>query len=396
MAAVALVWLTAPALATEPDDPNATTDDRVVAVGDVHGSFEGLTAILRESGLLDDGNHWIGGTATLVQTGDLLDRGTHLKEVMDLLISLQAEAEEAGGRVEVLLGNHETMNLLGMTRDVSRDAFAEFVDEHSEQRQREGWAAFKTFWGRRMPELGQMPVFSDEARDQWLVMHPVGFLEYVEAIGPLGRYGSWLRRRPAAVIVGDTLFIHGGYGPFLEGVTVEEINLQVADEIATFDRARAWMVAEGLALPWYSVQEMTREAQRELLWIAGQNPTTVPAGRLQRAEELEFKWDSWYLSHPEGPFWFRGASGWTEDEDGAMVGALLDHIGVARQVVGHTPQPTARIQPRVGGRVVMIDTGMLADVYRGRPSALEIAGGTITAIYAGERQVLQTGGEAAP
>ncbi len=383
------VWVGGLASWSTPAVEPVTKDQRVVAVGDVHGSFDGLTTILREADLIDQDNRWIGGTATLVQIGDLLDRGVLLQEVMDLLITLQDEADHVGGQVIVVLGNHETMNLLGITRDVNRDAFEAFADDRSEQRRKDGWSAYKSFWKKRMPEIGHEPAFSKESKDQWMVMHPPGFFEYVDAIGPDGRYGSWLRARPAAAIVGDTLFIHGGYGPFLEGKSVEEINSQVANELATFDRTRSWMVAEGLALPWYSIQELTREAQRELSWIAGQNPTAVSAGRLQRAKKLELQWNSWYLNHPEGPFWYREAAKWTDDEHGALVEALLNGLGVVRQVVGHTPQRTARIQARVGGRVFLIDTGMLSTVYGGRPSALEIVGDTITAIYPGEREVLQ-------
>ena len=59
----------------------------------------------------------------------------------------------------------------------------------------------------------------------------------------------------------------------------------------------------------------------------------------------------------------------------------MDGLGVARLVVGHTPQEDGRIHARFGGRVFLIDTGMLASVYDGRPSALEIADGRVNAIY---------------
>ena len=43
------------------------------------------------------------------------------------------------------------------------------------------------------------------------------------------------------------------------------------------------------------------------------------------------------------------------------------------------------MKSRFGGRVFIIDTGMLFDVYEGRPSALEIRDGHFTAVYLGER-----------
>ncbi len=51
------------------------TPDRLVAVGDVHGEYDGLVSILQEAALIDDQNLWIGVETTLVQTGDLVDRG---------------------------------------------------------------------------------------------------------------------------------------------------------------------------------------------------------------------------------------------------------------------------------------------------------------------------------
>src|SRR3954470_5427140 len=89
---------------------------RVVAIGDVHGAGEPFVAILQRAGLIDAQRRWTGGATVFVQTGDLLDRGTAVREVLDLLMRLEPEAAKAGGRVQALLGNHEYMNLLGLTR----------------------------------------------------------------------------------------------------------------------------------------------------------------------------------------------------------------------------------------------------------------------------------------
>lgn len=388
-AAAVLSLLPVSGIATD----TAATDDRIVAVGDVHGSYDGLTTILRTAGIIDEDGHWSGGGATFVQTGDLLDRGTRLTEVLDLLMRLEQEAPRSGGRVIVLLGNHEAMNLLGITRDVNRDAYAEFADEHSGERQAAALAAWRKLWRDRSAELGEEAQFTDEATEQWLAMHPPGFVEYSEALGPNGRYGEWLRNRPTAVILGDTLFIHGGYGPAVAGVSVDDINREVADELATFDRTRAWMVSEGLAVPWSSALELVREAQREVDWIAGRPPGTVPIERRSRADRLELTWGDWYLTLPDGPLWFRGLARWDETEHQAEIAALLDGLGVRRQVVGHNPLRSGRITPRFGGRVLLIDTGMLASVYGGRPSALEIRGDELTAVYADE--TVSLGGEPA-
>src|ERR1700692_1528767 len=105
-----------------PSNAAASSDKataRLVAVGDVHVDFDDFSLILKRTGLVDDQNHWASGNATLVQTGDLLDRGQKGSEAMDLLMSLEKEAATNGGRVVPLLGNHEVMNILGDLRYVT-------------------------------------------------------------------------------------------------------------------------------------------------------------------------------------------------------------------------------------------------------------------------------------
>src|ERR1700756_2951995 len=46
-----------------------------VVIGDVHGAFDNFVAILQKTGIIDHDHHWTGGDITLVQLGDLLDRG---------------------------------------------------------------------------------------------------------------------------------------------------------------------------------------------------------------------------------------------------------------------------------------------------------------------------------
>lgn len=120
-----------------------TAEDRVEAVGDIHGAYDGIVSILRAAGLIDRQNQWIGETATLVQTGDFLDRGSGVREVMDLLMSLQEQATRQGGRALILLGNHEVFNLMGDLIDVAPDAFAAFAEPDSETRRQEALAEYQ-------------------------------------------------------------------------------------------------------------------------------------------------------------------------------------------------------------------------------------------------------------
>lgn len=56
---------------------------------------------------MDDRGNWIGKDATLIQTGDIVDRGPDTIAIYKLFDSLRTQARGAGGEVVSLLGNHE-------------------------------------------------------------------------------------------------------------------------------------------------------------------------------------------------------------------------------------------------------------------------------------------------
>src|SRR5258708_18255317 len=101
-----------------------------------------FVAILGHTGLVDKENHWTGGKTTFVQVGDLLDRGPKPREVMNLMMALEKEAAQAGGRVVSLLCNHEMMNIMGDLRYVTPMNYGSFADSNSEQRQKASYDAY--------------------------------------------------------------------------------------------------------------------------------------------------------------------------------------------------------------------------------------------------------------
>ena len=114
-----LVWrlaLVLVALVSAPVPAAAPQPQRIVAVGDLHGDYAAWTAIARAAGVIDPRGHWGGGSATLVQLGDVTDREPDSLKIIRSLQQLQKEAPRRGGRVVVVLGNHEAMNLLGDNR----------------------------------------------------------------------------------------------------------------------------------------------------------------------------------------------------------------------------------------------------------------------------------------
>jgi hypothetical protein len=108
---------------------------------------------------------------------------------------------------------------------------------------------------------------------------------------------------------------------------------------------------------------------------------------MEAQEILEI--DTWLAISSEGALWYRGLSTVKDDPGGAPFAALLQKYDAKRFVTGHTPQQSRSITWRFGGRVVLIDTGMLTSFYKGRASALEIAGDKLTAIYSDARVSIQ-------
>lgn len=85
---------------------------KLFTVGDVHGDVARLHELLVEVGLIEDTfGEWIGGDSTLVFIGDLTDRGPDGVGVITFVRGLQEQASDEGGRVEVIVGNHDALLL---------------------------------------------------------------------------------------------------------------------------------------------------------------------------------------------------------------------------------------------------------------------------------------------
>ncbi|MEO8553521.1 MAG: metallophosphoesterase, partial [Kofleriaceae bacterium] len=80
--------------------------NEIYAVSDPHGGAKELAALLAANHLIS-GTEWRGGTAILVVTGDLIDKGADSLGVIDLLRTLEPKAKAKGGRIIVTMGNHE-------------------------------------------------------------------------------------------------------------------------------------------------------------------------------------------------------------------------------------------------------------------------------------------------
>jgi hypothetical protein len=268
---------------------------RPTAIGDLHGDLAATRAALRLGGAIDQADRWIGGTAVVVQAGDILDRGDDEQAIIDLFERLEGEAAAAGGAVIWLLGNHELMNPAGDLRYVTPGGFADFEDVR----------------GLDVASVADQP---EPMRSR------------IAAFRPGGPYATILAGQNTIAIVGDTVFAHGGLvGPW--ATRVDEINRDV----------RCWLAG------------------------AGEPPAALDAD--------------------DGPVWTRAYG--LPDADCDSARAALADLGLARMVVGHTPQERG-ITSACDGTVWRIDVG-LARYYMGPIEVLELVPGAAPKVLRGQR-----------
>jgi len=196
--------------------------ERIVAIGDVHGAYDRFVEILQTAGLIDARQHWSGGTAHLVQVGDVLDRGPDSRKALDLLHRLEQEAASAHGAVHWLLGNHEVMRMLGDLRYVTPGEYQAFVTPDSEK--------VRANYLRTQPG----------PPDQLVKDTPLGLVEMRVAFGRQGQYGEWLRKLDPVARINGILFMHGGLSKEVADIPCDTINATVHRELTTdLDKTRA-------------------------------------------------------------------------------------------------------------------------------------------------------------
>lgn len=79
----------------------------VFLISDLHGHLTHLNDLLQTAGLINTQMKWTGGKASLWFLGDYFDNGPPGIPLIDAIIKLQHQAEQSGGQVGALLGNHD-------------------------------------------------------------------------------------------------------------------------------------------------------------------------------------------------------------------------------------------------------------------------------------------------
>jgi hypothetical protein len=201
------------------------------------------------------------------------------------------------------------------------------------------YAAFKTSDSEdlRTQIVESLPA---DVRAQVMRETPLGRIEMLRAFAEEGAYGKFLRRLNAVVRINGVLFMHGGISLPVAPLTCADINARVRRELSID-------------------LEATKKAPE----------ATLAAGE-------------------DGPLWYRGLAS-EPDSFAPTLDEILKAQHASAIVVGHTVRTDGRIAVRFGGRVLVIDTGMQpAYVPGGAASALELRGGTLTAIYTNRKEVV--------
>ncbi|MEX1256698.1 MAG: metallophosphoesterase [Gemmatimonadota bacterium] len=251
--------------------------DSLFVVGDVHGEYDRLIALLGNAGLVDRGGRWTGGRSHVVFLGDIFDRGSDVTRTLWFLYGLEREAETAGGGAHVVLGNHETMIF---THDLR------YVTEKE--------LLLASLHGVPYPELF-------DTRESVL--------------------GRWLADRPAVMWVDGVLLAHGGVAPSVLETSVEMLN----------DSIRAFLHDE-IFYRWAdsTVAVVTDRAAVPFLRDQYDEVIVTDSAALARRYELVFQ--------EESVLWYRGYV--NQDTLGPALDAVLERFDAHLHVVGHTPLPS--------------------------------------------------------
>src|SRR6188768_1832293 len=303
---------------------------RVIAIGDLNGAHDVLVDILRGTGLVDRKLDWSGKRDELVQMGDLFNRGGGAVQALRLLLELRRQARKVGGKVTILLGNHEVMTALRHEGYCTEDEYLSFASAA----ERRAWPARvrRAMWRliRQRPKGILLPI--EPRLEAWKIEHVPGRTELRRALGPRGALGRALRALPVAYVTSQTLFVHGGLLPAWAEAGVEGLNRQARE---------CWAAA------------------RVNLW-------SLPKRSLFRSAT--------------GPLWDRSLVR-GGPEANRQLRETLELLGAQRMVIGHTQ--TASLPRGRAGRILVTGSGRLVAVDVGLSSSERAASAAL--IIEGER-----------
>ncbi|PIA33210.1 hypothetical protein AQUCO_04200158v1 [Aquilegia coerulea] len=306
-----------------PSPPN-----RLVAIGDLHGDLDKSKQAFKIAGLIHPlTDRWIGGNTTVVQIGDVFDRGDDELKILYFLEKLKREALRSGGSIITMIGNHEIMNIDGDFRYITPSGLQEF----------KAWAdwfqigiSMKNLCGGSVENniFQGIPFTFPRIRKEF---HD-GMRARIAALRPNGPISTrFLSGNPTALVVGDSVFVHGGLLQDHVSYGLERINEEVRD------------------------------------WING----------------LKGRLSPHFVRGRNSVVWLRKFS------DQVCDCSTLQHVlatipGAKRMIMGHTIQEMG-INGVCDNQAIRIDVGMSKGCGNGLPEVLEIIGNSEVRILTSEK-----------
>lgn len=172
---------------------------RVVVMGDLHSDLDAARKAFQLAGGTDADDAWIGGELTIVQLGDMIGRSDAEREVLDFLFATRDKAQAAGGRVHLLVGNHEVMGGRVDNQAIGLDPFPGYED---------------------LTEL--------DLNDTRLQILPEHAKKRGAALMAGGPYAKRFSQLPTVLQLGETIYVHGGVVPRWAEYGLDKINAEVS------------------------------------------------------------------------------------------------------------------------------------------------------------------------
>lgn len=294
--------------------------DRVVAIGDLHGDLPKSKQALALAGLIDAEGRWTGGSSTVVQVGDVLDRGGDELKILYFLEKLKREAARSGGKVITMNGNHEIMNVDCDFRYVTEQGLEEFRAWADWFRTGIAMKGLCKALEKEKDPLDGIPVAFPGIKQEFLD----GFRARIAALQPNGPISSrFLSQNLTVVVVGESVFVHGGILAEHASYGLQRVN----------DEVRDWINGlKGRLSPHYM------RGRNSLVWLR------------KFSDENAKNCDCSALEH-----------------------ALATIPGAKRMIMGHTIQESG-INGACNDRAIRIDVGLSKGCGNGLPEVLEITG----------------------
>lgn len=159
--------------------------NKLFVISDPHGNLDCFISVLQNNNIINENYEWIFNKNHLMIIGDVFDRGKDVLPIFWLIYKLEKEAEDAGGQVSFLLGNHEPMVLAGDYRYL-KENYSELAKQLN--------------------------------------------MDYRELFSPDSELGRWLLTRNTMQIIGNNLFVHAGLSKaFLDkNLSIPQLNEEIS------------------------------------------------------------------------------------------------------------------------------------------------------------------------